>query len=64
VEKMRSEMAREIKHMVVGWLLRGDLVKANMVNILPTVPSIEKITAHTAPIIEVASLKRMAVPSS
>jgi len=49
-------MAREIKHMVVGWVLRVDLINASMVNILPTVPNIEKITAHTAPIIEVASL--------
>ena len=57
-------MAREIKHIVVGWVLRVDLIKASMVNILPTVPNIEKITAHTAPIIDVASLKRMVVPSS
>ena len=57
-------MAREIKHMVVGWVLKVDLIKARMVNTLPTVPNIEKITAHTAPIIDVASLKRMVVPSS
>ena len=63
-EKMRSEMARETKHMVVGWVLRADRVRARMVSTLPTVPTMAKSMAHIAPTKEVASLKRMAVPSS
>ena len=55
-ENMRSDIARDMTHSVVGWDLSLERLKARMVKLLASTPSTQMMMAKIAPMIEVVSL--------